>query len=432
MRGKFDKHSIKALMNAANIPGGSFANLDANGTLETLQVGYTAKDSITKLKKETPLPCASLSKPVFAYLVLKLIEVNRSNSVEDGLGKFNIEFDLDKPLYTLFKSEDGRTMSDIDNPFLKKFHPDHQENAKKIMAKMVLSHTTGLHIVSDEPYKFQFEPGSKYAYSGVGIKCLDEAIKELTGVDLEILAKQHVFKPLNMAHSTFGPKPEAANSLITTAEDYAHFIREWINDSTLNYAFNPVPPADSMENDFFPQSEDNPVEPIDVKAEDRKCVAWGMGIGLVKNEQDDVIAAFGTGDMNQARAGFGATIDPQSKRCTEVSIYLANSHNGHMLAEQVLPKACEPALNNFRIYGFAQNVEQLDGTDFNGLNPTILKPKFQEMAYKTKCVPSPSCKEQLQKIKAGEPHYTPPTESSTATESEIHSPLSTVPNPLKY
>lgn len=429
---KYDKRSINALMKAAHIPGGSFANIDAEGAIETFQIGTTAKDSRTKVKKDTLLPCASLSKPVFAYLVLKLIEANKTNSAEPGLGKFNTEFDLETSLYTLFKAEDGHTVLDVDNPFLKKFHPEHQENAKKITAKMVLSHTTGLHIMGEKPYQFQFDPGTKYAYSGIGIECLEESIKELTEADLETLAKQHIFDPLNMTYSTYGPSPVAANSLITTAEEYAHFIKEWINDDTLNYAFNPVPPADSMENDFFPQSEDSPVDAIEVKAEDRKRVAWGMGIGLVKNEQGEVIGAFGTGDMNQARAGFGATIDPQRKRCTEVSTYLANSHNGHMLAEKVLPKTCEPALNNFRIYGFAQNVEQLDGTDFHGLNPTILKPKLQEMAYKTKIAPTFSCKEQLQKIKATDPHYMLPTESSKAKEQEQFSPLSTVPKPWKY
>lgn len=432
MPDKFDKQSINSLMKKAHIPGASFANIDAAGSVETLPMGIIAKGSTTKIKADTPLPCASLSKPVFAYLVLKLIEVNKTNTAKPGLGKFNTEFDLDTPLYTLFRGKDREVMQDAKNPFLKKFHADHQENAKKITGKMVLSHTTGLHIMGEEPYQFQFEPGTKYAYSGIGIECLEQAIKKLTGADLETLAKQHIFEPLNMTHSTYGSNPVAANSLITTAEEYAHFIKEWINDDILNYAFNPVPPADSMENDFFPQSEDNPVETIEVTAEDRKRVAWGMGIGLVKNEHGEVIGAFGTGDMDQARAGFGATINPQTKRCTEVSTYLANSHNGHMLAGKILPKTCEPALNNFRIYGFAQNVEQLDGTDFHGLNPTILKPKFQEMAYKTKIVPTPSCKEQLQKIKATDPHYMSPTESSKIKRREKYSPLSTTPTPWKY
>lgn len=435
MPAKYDKQSITSLMKEAHIPGGQFARIDAEGTPETFQDGITAKGSNIKVQEDTPLPCASLSKPVFAYLVLQLIKANETHSAEPSLGKFNTEFNLDTPLFTLFRDKSGQAIPDVDNPFLKKFHPDHQENAKRITAKMVLSHTTGLHINGKEPYQFQFEPGTKYAYSGIGIECLQEAIKELTGgANLQTLAQEHVFgkEALNMPNSTYGDTPVAANSLITTAEEYAHFIREWINDDTLNYAFNPVSPADSMENDFFPQSEDCPVEAIEVKTEDSKRVAWGMGIGLVKNDQGEVIGAFGTGDMDEARAGFGATIDPKSKRCTEVSTYLANSHNGHMLAEKVLPETCEPALNNFKIYGFAQNVEQLDGTDFHGLNPKILKPKFKEMAYTTTIPTSSSLKEQLQEMKAADPHYMRPTESSEAKQREKYSPLPTAPKPWKY
>ena len=430
MPDKYDKQSITSLMKEAHIPGGSFFKIDAEGAPESFQHGITAKGSNIKVQEDTPLPCASLSKPVFAYLVLKLIEANETHSAEPNLGKFNAEFDLDTPLFTLFRDKNGQAILDADNPFLKKFDPDHQENAKRITAKMVLSHTTGLHINGKEPYQFQFEAGTKYAYSGIGIECLEETIKELTGANLETLAQEHVFgeKALNMPNSTYGDTPVAACSL-TTAKEYAHFVREWINDDTLNYAFNPVPPADSMENDFFPQSEDCLVEAIKVKTEDSKRVAWGMGIGLVKNDQDEIIGAFGTGDMDEARAGFGATIDPKSKRCTEVSTYLANSHNGHMLAGKVFPETCEPALNNFKIYGFAQNVEQLDGTDFHGLNPKILKPQFREMAYTTRRPTSSSLKEQLQQIKAAEPQDLAPTESSEAKQREGLSPLPTTPKP---
>lgn len=51
-----------------------------------------------------------------------------------------------------------------------------------------------------------------------------------------------------MPHSTYGSEPSAPNSLKTTAEEYAKFITAWINDDKLNYAFNPVKPADSMKN----------------------------------------------------------------------------------------------------------------------------------------------------------------------------------------
>ena len=53
------------------------------------------------------------------------------------------------------------------------------------------------------PYQFQCEPGKYYAYSGPGIECLQGAIEELTGTDLEILAKEHVFDDVGMPLSTY-------------------------------------------------------------------------------------------------------------------------------------------------------------------------------------------------------------------------------------
>jgi hypothetical protein len=370
-------------MQKANIPRASFAfaKMNLEGKVSITPQDLSAKDASPAKTEVTSLPCASLSKPVFAYLVLKLIEVNKTNPAESYLGKFKTEFDLDTPLYKLYHDKDGKVISNDENPFLKKFDTKYQENAKKLTARMVLSHTTGLHIVDKEPYKFQFKPGKHYAYSGPGIACLQGAIDELTGSNLEILAKAHVFGE-HMPLSTYGSKPEAARSLETTAEEYARFITAWINDDKLNYAFESAFPANSMKNDYFPHSNDRLVKNIDVADADSQRVAWGLGIGLVKNNQGQIIGAYHTGDMDEVRAGFGATIDPKSKQCTGASVYLTNSHNGHILAEQVLPAPLKPALNYFfPTYGFARNVSQLDNTDFHGLNPKILKPKLKKLAY---------------------------------------------------
>ena len=94
-----------------------------------------------------------------------------------------------------------------------------------------------------------------------------------------------------------------------------------------------------MMNDFLPnpKSIGSLVENINVTDSDRNHVGWGLGIGLVKNDKNDVIGAYHTGDMgnetDQWRAGFGVIIDPESGRCIEASVYLTKSSNGHILAE---------------------------------------------------------------------------------------------------
>ncbi|HHF0525647.1 TPA: serine hydrolase domain-containing protein [Legionella anisa] len=225
---------------------------------------------------ETVFGAASLSKPVFAYLVLKLIAANNANEAQSGLGKFNAKFDLKTPLYEVFPD------------ILKKFRKEDEDKAKLLTAEMVLSHTTGLPITHDESkglIEFQFDPGTKYAYSGPGIAYFQEVIEALTDSNLETLAQEHIFgeKALNMKHSSFhtdkSKSPQAANSLYTTPSDYAKFIVAWMNDEELQYAFQPNV---FMNNDYLPGNW--PIE-VNRLEQDRNHVAWGLGFGLQANEQ---------------------------------------------------------------------------------------------------------------------------------------------------
>lgn len=509
------RDSTQQLMTSAKISSANIASY-SNENMSTMSIPSKQGVNSTFMASETVFGVASLSKPVFAYLVLKLIETNKTNAAKPGLGKFNTEFDLETPLYKVFQDKTGKTLSDDENPFLKKFVPEQREWAKQLNAKMVLSHRTGLHIIDKEPFKFQFEPGTHYAYSGPGIHCLQGVIEELTDKPgLETLAQENIFGPLalNMPHSTYGAEPDAANSLKTTAAEYAKFITSWINDDKLNYAFKPIEPTYSMKEDYFPSSEDKLVEEVKVREgcdllrlsilpentnsfqrdavilfneklydvnpnkkelteipkndknaaeyeeicsflsnngtespqpaspnnlkkiilltgrtfDDRALVTWGLGIGLVQNDEGKIIGAYHTGDMNEWRAGFGAQINPETNRCTTASVYCANSHNGHVLAEHFLPKTLEPALNYFfPTYGFAQNVKELDGTDFHGLNPNLLKPNLKKMAYET--LPTHHYKEELQKTKSEGNSQTGPS-SSQEENKNSYTPLSIKPKP---
>lgn len=419
------RDETEALMTSANIPGAAIAKYQ-EGTILTMPSGSTTEEqskSPTDIKPGTIFHVASLSKPVFAYLVLKLIEDNKDDTAKEGLGKFKSEFDLKTPLYSVFRDESGEILPDDKNPFLNKFNPEQNNLAKQLTAEMVLSHRTGLHITDKEPYKFQCDPGEHYAYSGPGIDCLQVAIKQLTGTDLETLAKENIFKPLEMPNSSFGPEPVAANSLKTSAEEYIKFITKWVNDERLNYAFNPVAPIYSMKHDFFPDSVDCPLEKVVIADSDKEQVTWGLGVGLVINNENQVIGAYHTGDMNEWRSGFATEIDPETKKCISSSIYLANSHNGHILAEHILPAALSPALNYFfPTYGFARSVSELDGTDFHGTNPKLLNPGLREKAYQTK-VTTHHFKERLRKSKSMASKD--PSEALTSTSC----PLTITPKP---
>jgi CubicO group peptidase (beta-lactamase class C family) len=172
-----------------------------------------------------------LSKPVFAYLVLRLAD-------EGAL-------DLDRPLHQYL----GKPLPE---------YPDYADLAaepryRAITARMVLSHTTGFPNwrwqTKDKKLAILFDPGTRFSYSGEGYRYLQFVVESLTRKGLDELARDRVFVPLGMERSSYIWQPgfgggialdlagippafrenirteaNAAGSLLTTAADYARFL----------------------------------------------------------------------------------------------------------------------------------------------------------------------------------------------------------------
>jgi len=66
------------------------------------------------------------------------------------------------------------------------------------------------------------EPDKQVEYSDLGFILLGEIVRRLTGVTLDVYAKQHIFAPLSMDHSTFNP-PRALRAKIAPTELDADF-----------------------------------------------------------------------------------------------------------------------------------------------------------------------------------------------------------------
>jgi CubicO group peptidase (beta-lactamase class C family) len=354
-------------------------------TIETITT-HQHKSPSSKVKKETVFGAAALSKPVFAYLVLKLIQENKEHNQNLRIGRFNLnrfglqKFDLQTPLYKILPglSEGGKL-------------------AEKITAEMILSHTTGIPMgIENQAPIFLFEPGSKYMYNGIPLIYLQLAIEKLTGNSLEELAKFYVFKPLHMNKSSFlkksskkSHKPETQNpsntffpidfnqlkskascSLQTTSSDYAKFATAWVNDKLLKQALNPV---------IFMTKEHIPKEwPVHISKRDLadlSHVAWGLGIGLETDEEGKPIRAYHAGgDVDECRAWVVMNLEDNS-----AVTYFANSQNGHVLAEQFISPhiSLNHAFNHFfQTFGFARTIEELEGiTNLFGLCPNRFKHK---------------------------------------------------------
>ncbi|NNF52701.1 MAG: beta-lactamase family protein, partial [Gammaproteobacteria bacterium] len=148
---------IEALMSAANVQGLVVAVLNDNEPVYERAFGFADKPNARPLRLETGIYGASLSKAVFAMLVMKL--------VGQGL------LDLDEPLQKY-----------VDAPLCENTGTDWHEDLtalcddpryRDITARMALAHTTGMPgwrwFEPDQKLRIKFEPGERYFYSGEGM-----------------------------------------------------------------------------------------------------------------------------------------------------------------------------------------------------------------------------------------------------------------------
>ena len=136
------------------IPGLSMVVIENGEVALHFELGVKNTETKESVDEETLFETASLSKPVFAYGVLKLVEKGK--------------LDLDKPLVAYLP------YPDIAN----------DERGHSITARMVLAHTTGFPNwrPKNAPLKIHFQPGDRFSYSGEGFLFLQKVVEQVTGV----------------------------------------------------------------------------------------------------------------------------------------------------------------------------------------------------------------------------------------------------------
>lgn len=257
---------VPKLMSAGDVPGLSLAVV-RDGKL-ALARGWGVKNAETRVPADenAVFEAGSLTKPVFAYAVLKLADAGK--------------IDLDAPI----------------SRYLPNYIPD--ERVNQITARHVLSHTTGFPNWRSGELKINFNPGERFGYSGEGFVYLQKAVEKITGIPAHELVAREVFGPLGMKHSSFvwqerldaqlaaphdlisRPRPtrkrteaNAAASLLTTAPDFARFLIALMNGAGLK--------KETVRQMFAPQSK--VAENVD----------WGLGIGTERTKAGDTIWHWG-------------------------------------------------------------------------------------------------------------------------------------------
>jgi CubicO group peptidase (beta-lactamase class C family) len=143
---------VPNLLKANHVPAFSIALVHAGKRVWSKGFGTTSLASGKPVDGDTVFECASISKTVFAYAVMKLCE-------QDTI-------DLDKPLATYGIS-----------PVL------NDPRAAQITARHVLSHQSGLQNwrTPEDPLKLNFDPGKGFMYSGEGYFYLQSVVTHLLG-----------------------------------------------------------------------------------------------------------------------------------------------------------------------------------------------------------------------------------------------------------
>jgi len=125
---------------------------------------------------------ASLGKPVFAYLVLRLVD-------EGVIG-------LDSPVAGYLR----RPLAEYAHCRALAADPRH----RALTVRRILSQQSGLpNWHRQGPVPLLAAPGTRFGYSGEGYALLQQAIEERTGRKVNDLARETVFGPLGMANTSF-------------------------------------------------------------------------------------------------------------------------------------------------------------------------------------------------------------------------------------
>jgi CubicO group peptidase (beta-lactamase class C family) len=304
------EREIPRLMEAAGVPGLSIAVIRDGKVFWTKAFGVKSRKTGEPVDEDTMFEAASLTKTVTAYAALRLVERGA--------------LDLDKPLHEYFPNREYAKLAGDDR-------------YKKLTARLVLTHTTGL---PNWGSRLMRDPGLQFGYSGEGFLYLGRAIEQISGMSLQDFARREIFEPLEMGRTSYvsseaytrnaapghnergevsplreNTEPNGGASLLTTASDYAVFLCALLDARGLR--------GETIEQMTSPQV---PVTKSRTTAEPFENVFWGWGWGVQPGETG--YGFWHWGDNGDLRA---YTVTYKDRR--EGFVYFANSTNGLAVAE---------------------------------------------------------------------------------------------------
>jgi CubicO group peptidase (beta-lactamase class C family) len=204
------------------------------------------------LQPDTVMYGASLTKAVFAFTVMQL--------VDEGV------IDLDTPIERyLPKPLPAYTQADVEERYARWSDLGGDERWRRLTPRILLTHSPGFanfgFLEPDGRLRFHFEPGARFAYSGEGLILLQFVLERGLGLDVGKEMQRRVFDRLGMRNTSMIWRPDfrrnladgwdlkgkaephderstvrAAGSMDTTIEDFAKFAAAFVRGDGLSRA----------------------------------------------------------------------------------------------------------------------------------------------------------------------------------------------------
>lgn len=314
------------LMANAKVPGLAMALVADNKVAWHGTFGFANAGTRQPVTQETVFEAASLSKPVFAYAVLQLVDA--------GL------LGLDTPLVHYLPGN---------------YDVGDDARLAQMTARHVLSHRTGFPNWRPAlaPLAIHFTPGERFSYSGEGFVYLARVVERITGESAGRTVQRLVFEPLGMAQSSFqwqdshaqrlahghdargepqGQRRLAtvnvAASLVTTAPDYARFLIAVLNGERLK----PDTAAQMLRSQVRVGPSISSIGRRATPLHDE--VSWGLGWGLQQQPGGGDEAFWHWGDNGNSKAF--AVVSLTQRRGV---VFFANGVNGLAMAPDLVALA---------------------------------------------------------------------------------------------
>ncbi len=210
------KTAIEPFLDRHEISGAVVLVGDASGILFLEEYGLRNAESKQPMEANTLFRIASMTKPITALGIMMLVEEGKLG-LDDPVEKHIPEFHGQKvvvvpPGGSPVAQEPRRpiTIRDLLT------HTSGLPDTAPAGAKPVTHHTLAEAVLDYAKRPLSFEPGTRWAYSNVGMATLGRLIETASGQLYQNFLNERLFHPLGMTDTTFYPTPDQMSRLAMT------------------------------------------------------------------------------------------------------------------------------------------------------------------------------------------------------------------------